>query len=60
MLSLDGAKTLTNIKADFIYIDASHYYKDVIDDLNAWHPFLNENGIICGDDWDWGENGDVK
>lgn len=36
---------------DFIYLDASHLYKDVKRDLNDWLPKLKENGIMCGDDY---------
>lgn len=52
MYSLEAAKAL-NIKADLIYIDASHDTQSVIDDINAWFPHLKKNGIMCGDDWLW-------
>lgn len=43
-----------NIKSDMIYIDGSHEYKDVLDDLNNYWDILNPNGgIIFGDDWPW-------
>lgn len=47
--------TLTEAKPklsqyDIIYIDASHYYKDVMSDLRESHSLLREGGIICGDD----------
>lgn len=42
------------IFADIIYIDASHNENDVYADLNAYFPFLKDNGVLCGDDWDWG------
>lgn len=37
-----------NIKADIVYIDASHEYESVTEDLNAWWDIVNK--IICGDD----------
>ena len=40
-----------NIKADLIYIDASHDYEDVRVDLEAYWPLLNEGGVIFGDDY---------
>lgn len=52
MTSLEAAKAL-NVKADFIYIDASHDEEDVYNDICAWTPHLNESGVICGDDWGW-------
>jgi predicted O-methyltransferase YrrM len=38
---------------DFIYIDASHEYTDVLADLEgAWNIVL-PGGIIAGDDYSW-------
>lgn len=38
--------------ADLIYIDGSHDYDDVCDDIgNYWH-LLNKGGIMFGDDYD--------
>ncbi len=45
--------TYHNFKADLIYIDASHDYKSVKDDLYAYWPLLNDNGILFGDDYTW-------
>lgn len=51
MFSVDAAKYLTHVKADLIYIDASHNTKDVLDDLRAWYPYVENHGVFCGDDW---------
>lgn len=50
-----AAKLLSrkNIKADLIYIDASHETEDVYDDMKNYIPLLNQNGIIFGDDYHW-------
>lgn len=40
------------VSADLIYIDGSHDYDDVLNDLNAYWPLLNDKGIIFGDDFD--------
>jgi predicted O-methyltransferase YrrM len=53
MKSLEAAQAL-NVKADFIYIDASHETADVYQDILIWSQHLNPNGVICGDDWQWG------
>ena len=36
---------------DFNYIDASHLYKDVKQDLNDWLPKLKPHGLMCGHDY---------
>ncbi len=43
-----------NIRPDLVYIDASHDYNSVYNDIRAWHSILNEDGILCGDDWNLG------
>ena len=43
-----------NIKADLIYIDGSHDYSDVKQDINDFRELLNPNGIMFGDDIGWG------
>jgi len=46
------------VKPQLIYLDAKHYYKDALEDLAAWYPFIKEtNGVFAGDDWGWGEGG---
>jgi predicted O-methyltransferase YrrM len=52
MTSMEAAEAL-NIKADLIYIDASHKTQDVYNDIIAWSKHLNSDGVICGDDWNW-------
>lgn len=39
------------LKAQLIYIDASHEYDDVMMDLRLWRPILDEGGIMFGDDY---------
>ena len=39
------------VKADLIYIDASHEEKDVLKDLESYYPLLSNKGIMFGDDY---------
>lgn len=39
------------VKADLIYIDGSHEYLDVLNDLNDCHGLLAPNGVMFGDDY---------
>lgn len=51
--SLTAAKLLTQagIKPDFVFIDGSHGYESVRDDIRAWLPLLRERGVLCGHDY---------
>lgn len=53
--TLQAAKLLTKVKPDLIYVDASHDTESVYQDLCAYYPYIQKRGILCGDDWDWGE-----
>jgi hypothetical protein len=46
-----GAFAYWGVKFDFIYVDASHEYRDVKDDINVYWDLLNPGGYICGDDY---------
>lgn len=35
---------------DWVYLDATHKYDAVLEDLRAIEPVLKKDGIICGDD----------
>lgn len=56
MSSLEAAESLKSLvgKVDLIYIDAAHDAESVLQDLQAWYPYImNKKGILCGDDWGW-------
>lgn len=35
---------------DFIYIDGSHYYEEVLEDIRLAKSLIKDGGTICGDD----------
>ena len=41
------------IKAELIYIDASHDPQDVQLDLINYYPLVTEHGVLFGDDFTW-------
>ena len=54
--SQQAAKEL-NVFPHLLYIDATHDYPEGKKDLNLWYPFVKGHGILCGDDYDWGDGG---
>jgi SAM-dependent methyltransferase len=49
--SVEAANQFEDSSLDFIYIDASHEYIDVKNDIAAWFPKLKKGGTIAGDDY---------
>lgn len=41
---------------DFVFIDASHDYESVKDDIQAWRDHIRPGGVLTGDDYDLGFN----
>jgi hypothetical protein len=41
------------VQADAIYIDASHDYHDVKQDLEDYWPLVKKGGVLFGDDFKW-------
>jgi hypothetical protein len=51
MKSLDAAKLYEDESIDVVFIDASHRYEDVREDLIAWYPKVKKGGIFSGHDY---------
>lgn len=49
--SLDAASAVEDGSLDFVYIDASHTLRDVVDDIAAWEPKVRAGGIVAGHDF---------
>jgi hypothetical protein len=39
------------VTVDFVYIDGSHSYESVRNDIAAWWPLVAPGGILAGDDY---------
>jgi len=63
LLNLPSVEASTKFKDeyfDIVYIDASHEYEFVKEDIIAWLPKVKKGGIICGDDYVIGWPGVIK
>lgn len=49
--SLSESKNYSDEFFDIVYIDASHEYFPVKNDIASWFPKVKKGGIICGDDY---------
>jgi len=49
--SVELSHLYEDFSLDFIFIDASHRYKDVLQDLKAWHPKLKQGKPLAGHDF---------
>jgi len=50
-LSVEAAKFFPDGYFDFVYLDANHTHKSVIEDLNSWYPKVKVGGYIMGHDY---------
>lgn len=49
--SLQAVKQFEDNSLDFVFIDASHEYQDVKDDIIAWLPKVKPGGVLAGHDY---------
>jgi predicted O-methyltransferase YrrM/GR25 family glycosyltransferase involved in LPS biosynthesis len=49
--SLKASALFEDESLDFVFIDASHEYDDVRNDITAWLPKIKNNGTIAGHDY---------
>jgi hypothetical protein len=48
MKSVDAAKTFEDESLEFVFLDASHEYEDVRDDIESWYPKVKRGGVLAG------------
>jgi hypothetical protein len=51
--SVNAAKRYHDKSLDFVFIDGSHDYVSVKNDLHAWYPKVKDGGTIAGHDYGW-------
>jgi len=50
--SVPAAKKISDNCLDFVYIDASHIYEDVKEDIEVWYPKVKPGGWLLFHDFD--------
>ncbi len=51
--STEAAASFPDESIDFVLIDASHDFENVLQDLQAWFPKVKVGGVMAGDDFYW-------
>jgi predicted O-methyltransferase YrrM len=49
--SLDMAKNIPDNSLDFVYLDANHDFRHVIEDVDTWSRKVRKGGIVSGHDY---------
>lgn len=49
--SMDAVKQVELASLDFVYIDANHEYRAVVDDIAEWGARVRPGGIVAGHDY---------
>lgn len=53
MFTVDAAKLFSDNSVDFVFIDASHDYTSIVEDITAWTPKVKRGGFLVGHDFEW-------
>lgn len=51
MTSMEAVKLFEDNSLDFVFIDASHEYEDVKNDIISWLPKVKKGGVLSGHDY---------
>lgn len=53
--SLEAVQLFDSDSVDFCFLDASHEYVDIFDDIISWWDKIRHGGYLAGHDFYWGE-----
>jgi len=49
--SVEVSHLVKDESLDFVFLDANHFYKSVLADLNSWYSKIRTDGLMCGHDY---------
>lgn len=55
-MSLDAAGSFPDGSFDWVFIDANHSYRAVLEDMDAWWPKMKSGGLFSGHDYHYDVN----
>ena len=60
MSSKEAATKFEDSSLDFVFVDASHQYEDVCEDIDIWIPKVKSGGFLAGHDYQQSFPGVIK
>jgi hypothetical protein len=60
LTSVEASKKFKDNSLDFVFIDGSHEYNDVRNDIISWLPKIKDGGILAGHDYTNHFNGVIR
>jgi len=53
---VEAAPQIPDASLDFVYLDGDHTLRGIMFDLNLYAPKVRPGGMVCGDDYTFGQH----
>lgn len=54
--NVEAAPQIPDASLDFVYLDGDHTLRGIMFDLNLYAPKVRPGGMVCGDDYTFGQH----